>query len=539
MKLNPNYVILLGILIMILSAAHIPAPKTELNTHRYIVQLSNNHLKANDIGFKSLNSEEVKIELIFPSLSIYSVIIHTNENTEQVEKKITNLPGLLFYEKDVKTTLRSTTPDDIDFTEQWNLNLINAPEAWDKTTGGKTKTGHDIVVAIIDNGYDLDHEDLVDNIWINEAEIPGNGIDDDENGFTDDYLAVNTKFDNGDIPERTHGTGVAGIIGAKGNNRLGISGVNWNVKLMLITGQAFVADIIKSYNYALTQRLRFNASNGEEGALVVATNFSSGIDEAFAIDFPIWCSVYDELGQAGVLNVTAAPNNGQDVDQVGDMPSTCPSEYLIVVNNVDRNDELVSDSGFGTEFTDIAAPGDDALTISIENSYDPFNGTSSSSPHVAGAIALMYAVDRTRLGVEMITKPEVTAINVKNALYRGSSKKEILTTRNSTGGRLDLEGALFEIEEFYDSDKNFALTLFPNPVVENRITVNYLVDEMIPHYIEIYDRIGRRVHIEQFNPETFDPFEKELILNQSYYQGLYFLSVRTENKTVTKSFFVP
>jgi len=541
MKLSTITLTLIVALSFVFIGAYLPESSTPKQTHRYIVQLDSYKSKDKDalkLDWLS-GSDQVKLKSIFPSLSIYSLVIHTELSTPKVEKNLSLHKGIITFHPDAKTTLRETVPNDIDFSEQWNLDLISAPEAWDKTVGGKTKSGHDIVIAIIDNGFDLQHEDLVENIWINEQEIPDNNIDDDDNGFIDDYRGVNTKQGNGNVQSRTHGTGVAGIIGAKGNNRLGITGINWDIKMMLISGQAFVADIIESYNYALSQRKLFNETNGEEGALVVATNFSSGIDEAFAEEYPIWCQVYNELGVEGILNITAAPNNGKDIDLVGDMPSTCPSEFLIVVNNIDRNEILASDSGFGEKFVDIAAPGDEAFSLSIENSYNEFSGTSSSSPHVAGAVGLMYSVDRSALGNQIINKPSETAIAIKNALFDGATFKENLVTKNAISGRLNLAGAIDEIEKFYDNDSNFGLTLFPNPVTNGRITYSYFVDELTTHNVEIYDVMGRRVYHSDFQATSFDTHIDEIELGNNYSQGIYHLSVINENKILTKSFFIP
>ena len=514
-------------------------PKTE---HRYILQLKNNKsiVSESDLAkHLGIGAKEIKTKLIFPSLSISSLIVSSSVSKDDIENYLAkNLSVISFY-IDAKTTLRSTIPNDVDFSEQWNLNLISAPDAWDKTTGGKTTDGHEIVVAIIDNGYDIEHEDLQDNIWINEAETPGNGVDDDENGYIDDYFGVNTTSGNGDLRSRTHGTGVAGIIGAKGNNRSGISGVNWDIKMMLISGAAFVSDIIESYNYALTQRRLFNTTNGQEGALVVATNFSSGIDNAFATEYPLWCAVYDELGQAGILSAVAPPNKNVNIDEVGDMPANCPSEFLMVVNNITRNEDLASDSGYGSRDVDIAAPGDGSISTSIQNSYNDFSGTSASTPHVAGAIGLMYATDRAGFSDQLFTDPQGTAIIVRDIIYSSAIKKECLLNLNVTGARLDLNEALNQLENLYAADNTSEIKIIPNPISSNsNLFVEYLPKELVTHEVDIFDSIGRWVQHQKFTPSTLESMRIQVLIKESLGAGVYFMKITGNENKSTESFIV-
>jgi len=180
-----------------------------------------------------------------------------------------------------------TIPNDALYEQQWQYNNkgefngitdadIDAPKAWDITTGGLTQTNDEIVVAIIDGGINLTHPDLVNNIWTNPNEIPGNDIDDDFNGFIDDVNGWNFNDSIADVSNggygHWHGTPVAGIIGAEGNNIEGVTGINWKVKIMNIVANQTVIDVIEAYDYILTMRKRYNQSNGRQGAFVVATN---------------------------------------------------------------------------------------------------------------------------------------------------------------------------------------------------------------------------------------------------------------------------
>jgi subtilisin family serine protease len=145
------------------------------------------------------------------------------------------------------------------------------------TTGGLTVQGDTIVVAVIDCGADITHEDL--NFWKNYLEIPGNGIDDDTNGYVDDFDGWNAQSQTGVITSCSHGTHVSGIIGAIGNNTTGVVGVNWNVKIMPVqpssTNEALV---VAAYTYVYNMRRLYNQTNGAKGAFIVATNSSFGVN---------------------------------------------------------------------------------------------------------------------------------------------------------------------------------------------------------------------------------------------------------------------
>src|SRR5690606_32168659 len=179
---------------------------------------------------------------------------------------------------------RSTIPNDPSFSSQWHhVNDgsngladadIDSDLAWDITTGGVTALGDTIVVCVIEGG-NLLHTDLIDNAWFNYNEIPGNGIDDDGNGYIDDFRGwnVQSQSDNG-VYNGNHGTGVMGMIGAKGNNENGTVGANWDIKIMSVAGHDLSdeAAMIQAYTYPLIQRKLYNQSEGENGSFVVATN---------------------------------------------------------------------------------------------------------------------------------------------------------------------------------------------------------------------------------------------------------------------------
>lgn len=334
-------------------------------------------------------------------------------------------------------------PDDTDYPLQWAPDMIDLPEAWDITTGGTSTLEDEIVIAVIDGGFDIGHEDI--SFWKNNNEIDGNGIDDDGNGYIDDFDGWNAYNSTGNIPSNSHGTHVAGIAGATGNNTQGIAGVNWNVGIMPIAGSTGVeATAVEAYSYVLEMRALYNETDGDQGAYIVATNSSFGVDEGDPDDFPIWCSMYNEMGEVGILSCAATANQNWDIDDVGDVPTTCSSNYLIGVTNTNSSDAKVEGAGFGPNNIDIGAPGQGIHSTLPGNNYGSLSGTSMASPQVAGTIALMYsAVSCERLRANR-DNPAAFALAVKEALLDGSDN--IAALNGLVGhGRLNALGAVENI----------------------------------------------------------------------------------------------
>jgi len=308
--------------------------------------------------------------LVSKSLNIWKYSFDSNSvKMEDVLKSVSRNKNTLIVQVNHIIEKRATTPDDTRYDRQWqyfqeNDKDIDADEAWDITTGGTTANGHEIVVAVIDDGIQFDHPDLQGNIWMNSQEIAGNNIDDDGNGYVDDVKGWNTATNDDNVGDLGHGTPVSGIIGAKGNNNLGVAGVNWDVKIMAIDGGTGVEEeVIRAYSYILDNRKLYNETNGEKGAFVVATNASWGVDFGQPEDAPLWCALYDELGQHGILNAGATINDNQNIDIVGDLPTACPSDFLISVTNMNQDDEKVRFAGFGKTTIDLGAHGENASTI--------------------------------------------------------------------------------------------------------------------------------------------------------------------------------
>ncbi len=380
-------------------------------------------------------------------------LFEINDNKELREDKMRRLNAnadvRVIQNNHTNITLREAIPDDPFFGQQWAPAIMNLPQAWEEfTTGGVTATGDTIVVAVIDGGADWTHEDL--NCWENAHEIPNNGIDDDGNGYIDDFHGWNAYNHNGYVGSNNHGTHVSGIIGAVGNNGKGVCGVNWNVKVMPIGGSSGDESIVvEAYSYVLEMRARYNETDGEEGAFIVATNSSFGVDYGNPDDYPIWCSMYDEMGNVGILSCGAGPNMNVNVDVVGDVPSACPGNYLIGITNTTSDDVKYTGAGYGINNIDIGAPGTSIYSTLPNNNYGNMTGTSMATPQVSGTIALMYAALPEEMMIACKNDPANFCLSVRHHLLNGADHLPSLDGLVASGRRLNAYGAIESV--LYDS----------------------------------------------------------------------------------------
>ena len=380
-------------------------------------------------------------------------LFEINDNKELREDKMRRLNAnadvRIIQNNHTNITLREAIPDDPFFGQQWAPAIMNLPQAWEVfTTGGVTATGDTIVVAVIDGGADWTHEDL--NCWENAHEIPNNGIDDDGNGYIDDFHGWNAYNHNGYVGSNNHGTHVSGIIGAVGNNVKGVCGVNWNVKVMPIGGSSSNESIVvEAYSYVLEMRARYNETDGEEGAFIVATNSSFGVDYGNPDDYPIWCSMYDEMGNVGILSCGAGPNMNVNVDVVGDVPSACPGNYLIGITNTTSDDVKYTGAGYGINNIDIGAPGTSIYSTLPNNNYGNMTGTSMATPQVSGTIALMYAALPEEMMITCKNDPANFCLSMRHHLLNGADHLPSLDGLVASGRRLNAYGAIESV--LYDS----------------------------------------------------------------------------------------
>lgn len=391
-------------------------------------------------------------------------------------------------------SLRSRKPNDPLYGDQWYLNNtgqragftpgidLGMEEAWELSTGGVTPEGDTIVICVIDNGLDTQHEDFAGNIWYNHQEIPDNGKDDDNNGYIDDYRGWHVAQKNDNIDDQNwHGTITAGIIGAKGNNGLGVTGINWNTKLMIVVGgfgQAVESKIIEAYEYALVQRKLYNETGGERGAFIVATNSSWGVSESFPAEYPLWCAVYDSLGMQGVINIAATDNKNVDVDAIGDMPTACGSDFLISVTNIGGNGEKVADAGFGANSIDLGAFGDQIFMTGDGNTYTEDGGTSFAAPMVTGAVGLLYASTCPTLSAIYKNSPSDAALLVKDLILRGVVPETSLTGITLTGGYLNIHQSLqLLVDECGDCPP--LLQVGPKNLTDTYADISWITNDLI------------------------------------------------------------
>lgn len=471
-----------------------------------------------------------------------------NKNTMLYAVKVNHLVKIAQFNHTIEDR---NTPNDPQLGAQWNMNNtgqnsgtpgadIDALNAWNIATGGLTSTGDTIVVAVIDGGFDITHQDL--NFWKNYDEIPNNSMDDDNNGYIDDFDGWNPSTNNDNLTVLSHGTHISGIIGAKGNNGIGVAGINWNVKIMPIcTGGSVESDVVACYAYVMEQRRTYNQTNGLKGAFVVSSNSSFGVNLGQPAAYPLWCAMYDSLGSVGILNAGATANANSNVDVQGDIPSACPSNWLITVTNTTKTDTKNAIAGYGAVSIDLGAPGTSITSTALSNGYSVLTGTSIAAPHVAGTIALMYAVACSQLMIDYKNDPDGIALMIKDSLLGAVDPIAALSGITVTGGRLNVYKSVRSIQNHYFNDTcpgvsipEFGLgepdfvikNIYPNPA-NNLLNIEYTSNETIE--ISIVNTLGQEVKRIKINTNS-NGIQATSINLSSMEQGVYFLSMHSKNK---------
>jgi hypothetical protein len=301
---------------------------------------------------------------------------------------------------------------------------IDAVEAWQVTTGSRN-----VVVAIIDSGIDFSHPDLAANIWRNPREIAGNGLDDDGNGYIDDIHGWDF-VDNDNLPQDGfwHGTHVAGIIGAVGDNGIGVSGVSPQVSILPLrfqdnSGLGYTGAAVSALNYVTQLKLA--------GVPIVATNISWGGGTSTSLSLQ---TALAAQANAGITVVVAAGNNAGDNDAVPRYPSSYTFGNIIAVAGSDASDNLLGVSNYGATSIDLAAPGAGILSTLPGNTYGAVSGTSMAAPHVTGTVALLASV-----------RPAATVAQIRSAILGSVDLVPALAGKVATGGRLNAFAALGRI----------------------------------------------------------------------------------------------
>lgn len=447
---------------------------------------------------KSLNyyknlSQDYFFEPVSEDWNIYLLKFDSTKfDTKSVLTTFQNNPNVTKVQYNHVVSYRSVIPNDPRFSQwQWNLDLLGLTDAWDFTKGGITAVGDSIVVAVIDGGCDIFHEDLSQNIYVNHNEIPEDNIDNDQNGYVDDYFGWQVVNGNDQHLPNSHGTSVSGIIGAVGDNAIGMTGMNWNVKLMIISADEqnllLESNIIKAYRYVLDQKRLYRETNGQKGAFVVAVNLSAGVDFGKAADFPIWCSIYDSLGQEGILSSGAVMNDGINIDEKGDIPSVCSSPFHITVTNTTRYDALDLNSAFGSKHLDLGAPGA-VYATRPNNTYNVFGGTSGAAPQVSAAVALLAAYPDSAWAKKLKDFPETTALEMKSLILNGVDKVTALQGISQSGGRLNVSNAMSLLSKLHT--KPF-IPIDIDFWQGEELLVRFNVPQAGVYYFDIFDILGR------------------------------------------------
>jgi len=320
-------------------------------------------------------------------------------------------------------------PNDPRFNELWGMHNIgqtggtadadiDAAEAWSTFTGNKK-----VIVAVIDTGVDYNHEDLANNMWTNPGEIPGNGIDDDGNGFVDDYYGWDFAYnDNDPMDGRSHGTHCSGTIGGVGNNGIGVAGVSWDVRIMALkflndAGRGSTSDAIEAINYATMMGADIMSNSWGGGP------YSSALEAAIQ-------AADDEA----ILFVAAAGNDKKNTDIHPNYPSCYDVPNVMSIAATNHNDARAGFSNYGNLTVDLGAPGVSILSSVPGNGYSSHSGTSMATPHVAGAAALLKALN-----------PALTHLEIKNILMNSVDPLNSLYGKTVTGGRLNIHKAITSI----------------------------------------------------------------------------------------------
>jgi subtilisin family serine protease len=435
-----NILLVVGLLVGISGISYAGASRQEANRPEYVEGeilvkfkegASADQIQAAIDGFKT------KAIRHFAFIGVYHLRLPASLSVAEALQAFQQESLIEYVEPNGLRYLDVTVPNDPDLGDMWGLHNtgqtggtpdadIDAPEAWDITTGSSN-----VVIAVIDSGADLDHEDLAANIWTNPGEIPGNGIDDDSNGYIDDVHGWDfSSGDNDPSPVggacAGHGTHTAGTIGAVGNNGTGVVGVNWNVKIMPLKAfKPFLGIFCSAEDADLIAAIEYHTMMGVR----ISSNSWGGSSPTAAMENAIRAS--------NSVFVAAAGNENNDNDANPHYPSNYSLSNIVAVAATTHTDDRASFSNYGLTSVDLGAPGDDILSTLPGDTYGQFDGTSMATPHVSGVAGLLLAQEpnltnseikwRILNGVDDIGLPVLTGgrLNAYEALQFGLTTPEV------------------------------------------------------------------------------------------------------------------
>jgi len=318
-------------------------------------------------------------------------------------------------------------PNDPKLSDLWGLEHIHAPNAWASLTESR------IFVAVVDTGVDYEHPDLKGNIWHNSEEIPRDGIDNDKNGIIDDYYGASFigKSPVGDPRDgHGHGTHVAGTIGATGDNRIGVVGVNWKVGILPVRVLDDQGKSPPGRTLALADALQYARTARCRPRVINLSLFWPGAPET--------CRVIGgeiaECKKAGILVVCAAENERRNIDYSPPFPASYKGQAeidnIMVIAALNRQGEPWEDSNYGEKWVDLFAPGDDIFSTWKNSAYHRSEGTSMAAAYVSGAAALIW---------EQYSHDErANYAHVRDSIMTHATKADVLTHKCASGGTLDI-----------------------------------------------------------------------------------------------------
>lgn len=384
------------------------------------------------ISYRPISSRDSRTQVLKLDKSI---------SVEEAIRRLKNQPGISYVEPDYVVHHTASSNDAL-FTggQMWGMyGAASTPaNAFGSDAAGAWKNGYtgssNIVIGVIDEGIQISHLDLSNNIWSNPKEIAGNGIDDDGNGYVDDLNGwdfVNNDsgvYDGPGTPTAAidgHGTHVSGTIGALSNNN-GVVGVNWDVKIVsakfLGPSGGFTSDAIKAIDYLTNLK--------KSGVNIVATNNSwggGGFSQALL-------DAINRAGDAGILFIAAAGNSSANNNRVANYPSnyvcTTPTrnwDCVVAVASIGATGGLSSFSNYGASTVDLGAPGENIVSTYVSGQFATLSGTSMATPHVTGAAALCASIN-----------PSITPAQIRSSILNSATPTTSLTGKTVTGGRLNI-----------------------------------------------------------------------------------------------------
>jgi subtilisin family serine protease/regulation of enolase protein 1 (concanavalin A-like superfamily) len=375
-----------------------------------------------------------KLRKRFARTDIEHVEIAAADRVAATATALQSDPAVLYAQPNfVRRIAGAGVPNDPAWTSNtlWGLTRVSAPQAW----SAFPPAARDIVIAVLDTGVNYRHPDLAASSWVNPGEVAGNGLDDDGNGYVDDVHGIDVlNRDSDPMDDNGHGTHTAGIIGAQGDNGVGAVGVAWNpqivaCKFLDAAGNGNDAAAITCLEYLIDLKVN-------RGVNIRIANNSWGSLRNPNAAFPYALrDAIDAAGQAGIVSVFAAGNEGVNDDVTPFDPASFSSPSIVSVAASDEKDGRASFSNYGATTVDIAAPGTDIFST-YGDGYAYSNGTSMAVPHVSGALALMASQN-----------PALTPAGLKQALLGSADRLPQWAGVTVTGGRLNVFAALMASTE--------------------------------------------------------------------------------------------